>query len=575
MKRRILLSFLLSFGCTSILLSSCGESSTSFTSSSSQQESTSQTSSSSSSTLSYDENWTPGDEALLDATQPTIKNPSGDYSAPINKLRASNQKEGLPSKGQANILVAPIQFKDDDLSSMASEIVYKDPDLYNLNQAYFGQDNSYPSVSEYYDYMSNSSLKLSGVITPIVTLEEDYSYYLNIIGNATDTKESLYTQILNYVYNYLFVETKTYYDQDFDSNDDGKVDGIVLAYDWPSFKSDTGYQMQSSSDQAIVEEFFNSDTYFYKDIKEYNELLQVNSFTFTSGKYISSYYLDSSDNATYGTNDSHEFIKQVGRMMGLEDYSDRVGKTINGSTVYRAPLGNLDMMEVGVGELNPFDLYQLGYIEPQKVFTNNFSTTQTIELTEENNTLLLGYKDTGIYGEYLLIQLYDGTTDINSKDSSSPYYLNYSAVSDIGIKVYKVDSRLVRGINEFELFEDEVDYSKTGLDAKGNQVKYSYDYAFTNDYDNKYAEQGIVFEFPILELLKKDESNRHAVNKLFSYTSSDLFKEGDVFGDSSSSTGFYRSFKFDGDGYSRDTLGVSFKVTSLSSSNATITIERI
>jgi len=560
MKRKVI------FGLSIILLSNMILTSCDKTSSN-------QTSDITSSGLTYDSSWEPGGESLTDAVQPEVKNPSGEYSAPISKLRASQEKIGLPNKGQANILVVPIQFKGDDASVMASEIVYTSAELANLDIAYFGTSNEYPSVSEYYSLASNNQLKLSGVVSPLVELEYDYSYYLGLVGNGTTTPFELYVDILDYVYEYLFVTTETYYDQDFDSNDDGKVDGIVLAYDWPSFKSDTGYSMDDSSSQTIVEQFFNSETYFYHDIKEYEKDLKVNSFTFTSGKYISSGFVNGSS-YTYSTQDSHEFIKQVGRMLGLEDYSDSVGKTIDSSSVTRAPLGSTDMMEVGVGELNPFSLSLLGYLTPQKLFASSVTSDVSVTLNSENDTLLLGLTDKGIFSEYLLIQYYDADSRINELDHTSPYYLGYSSISESGVRVYKVDARLVRGLDDYELYESEPDYDALGTDRKGEQRKYSYDFAFTNDYENHYSSYGISFEFPLIQLLKKDETNRHAVDSTFNYTSADLYKEGDSFG-GETDTNFYRNFKFDGDGYTRDSLGLSFKVSSLNDDGAVLNIGRI
>lgn len=529
-----------------------------------------QPSSSSVSSSSSSSSWQPGENAIDGAEQPYYK--SEDLVADLNdlgKMRLSQDKFGLPQKGKANILVVPVTFLED-----SNDEKFTSNQLTNLKSAYFDSevsDNSYPSVKAYYADISNGELDIDGVVSPSITLPDNAISYLERAYLEGETK--IKTEILEYIYDYLFEETQTYNLADFDSNKDGKIDGIVLAYGYPSFKDDTLYQASDSSSQAIFANLFNSDTYFNCDFSYYWKESKVNSFTFTSGKYIESFYI----NPTSGTynkasRDSHEFIKQVGRMLGLEDYSDLTGNA-NGN--YRAPLAGSDMMEIAVGSHNPFSLYSLGYIQPQKLVASQVSSSVDINLTEDNSTLILETKDNGIFGEYLMVQLYT-PTGVNKLDSTSPYYLNHQTSSQLGIRVYKVDSRLVRGYDDYELYEDSIDFDASLINSKGEEVKYRYDYAFTNSYTNKYSSYGIGFEFPLVEILKKDESNRHMLSSSYTYSDDDMFYQGDVFGDDTPSE-FYKNFKFDGDGYNREALGLKFTVKTLNKTNnsATITVERI
>ena len=59
----------------------------------------------------YDNSWTPGANAI-EVLQPTVKNPQASLSA-LNKMRLSQNRLGLSSLGQSNILVVPVEFEGD------------------------------------------------------------------------------------------------------------------------------------------------------------------------------------------------------------------------------------------------------------------------------------------------------------------------------------------------------------------------------------------------------------------------------------------------------------------------------
>jgi len=508
----------------------------------------------------YDENWAPGEKALADATPVSVKNPTGDFSSPINKLRKSQGNQALPSKGEANILVVPICFSGDITSTTYA---YSTSDLKQLETSYFALDllnsEDAPSVREYYAISSNNELNLTGVVTPVVTLPESYVNYLYSAIYSTSYAQAKY-DIMSYVYDYLFVQTETYYLKDFDSDDDGRIDNIVLAYSYPSLEDDTYF----STDSTYVNQFFSSDTFLHEDFSSFeDESIPVNSFTFTSGRYTSSYLIDASGGASKAQHDSHEYIKNIGRAIGLEEYSDNTG---NSSGVYRSPLGETDVMEIAIGEQNPFSLYLMGYQEPTKVLSGSLDENGTsLSLSASSPTILLANEDDGAFGEYLLINFYDPSSAINKFDAEGPYYLGHAALGEHGIKVYKVDSRLAK---KYDGYYHLYDAAPSFLEGD------VYDFAFTNNYVNDHAEEGITYNFPLVELLKKDETNRHMLDSNNPYAATDMFYQGDVFGDEDSVSRFYYDFSFDGRGLSQNRLGASFEVTSLSKDGATIRLWR-
>lgn len=503
----------------------------------------------------YDYNWKTGDNAL-NATQPTIKNPVGNFSE-LNEIRRSQNRVGLPSKGQANILVVPLTFKDD-----TDDMLFTDADLEDLSETYFSEFtiHGYPSVATYYKDSSFDTLSLSGVVSPVVCLPDTFINYILKIGN--NSKESVYNEIVDYVYQYLFVETKTYYIGDFDSDNDMSIDAISFVANYPftaSFGSDT-YDI-------IVQSFLGVDNVYFSDsINDVNKT-PVNSFSFTSDQFRSE---------MFNGHDSHVFINLVGRMLGLDDYSDKVG---NESTYYfRAPLGYMDMMDGMIGDHSPFSKYQLGWIEPTLISATDIDEDGlTIELnpsSKSKDALILYTGSHNKFGEYLIIDYYT-PTKLNQKDSTQSYLYGNTLFSQSGIRVYKVDARLVKGYGDnFYLYEGNVDFNEQLTLVDGTKVNYVYDYAFTNNSVNDYYQYGITSDNPLVSLLSKTGINRHLMDFSYSLTNDDLFLEGDGFGLIDQIEGFYKNFRFNGNGKQGPLLNIIFEVVELKDT-AKITLRRV
>lgn len=493
--------------------------------------------------------WEPGENAIEGATQPAFKDPTGSRSS-IGEMRKSQGNNTLVSTGTANLLVVPVVFSDGYYS-------YTDAKLNALQNAYFDAEatsTTLPSVANYYAQSSYGRYNLSGVVAPTVKL--DMTYYDGLQDAIIQGINYVISEILDYVYNYLFVETETYRIDDFDSDNNGKIDGIVLAYSWPlglAFSS----QLDSTS-LAYYEYFFCSDTFFASELS--TSSAQFDCTTWTSG-YI------------YGitgvSNDSHEYIRQVGYMLGLESYTDSTGDS---SGNYRAPLAGMDMTDGRILDLNPFSKYQLGWINPT-VYTASDLTTSGTEITLQpsqsaDSYILLATEDTGVFGEYLLIDLYT-PTGLNAPDSNTTYVYSAYGVKGFtvpGIRVYKVDSRLIQHSGSAYTVLDEAPEDVSGSDGC------VYDFAYTNDGTNDYESYGVLDNFALVEQLSSNGLNRHMTSSSVTLSDSDLFLEGSAFGSEDQAEGFYQDFRFDGNGYEGPLLGISFTVDSVSASGATLTL---
>ena len=129
----------------------------------------------------YDSSWIQGENAITNNI-PSIKNPNGECTT-INELRRSQNNIGLPTKGDANILVVPIDFLGDFANQIFTnvDVTYTDKDLSNIEKTYFADisNNIFPSVKSFYKASSFNKLNLNGVVSPVVTLPKEYKDYLS------------------------------------------------------------------------------------------------------------------------------------------------------------------------------------------------------------------------------------------------------------------------------------------------------------------------------------------------------------------------------------------------------------
>lgn len=486
----------------------------------------------------YDSDWTPGDDALANNVQPEVKNPQGSIND-LGKIRKSQDKNALPQSGQANILVVPVEFKD-----AGKGLAYEDGDLDKIQTDYFGPSNGlYPSVSDYYSQSSFNKLSLSGVVTPEkIVLPHTLEEYGTLIANSSQGK--VFADISTYVYNYLFNETKTYYEQDFDSDDDGKVDNIALVYKFDIYDSNLVNNLNSNQGKLIslATQFHNSLTSYEGD----------------STPALNSYSWVNYDLSTREENGSRYYVQQAGLALGLPSLDDASGT--------RSPMGGTTMMDAGYNDLDAFSKYQLGWIEPRKIKTSDINEDTVINLKDfesSGETLLLSYKDAGLFDEYLLVDYY--TRD--GLNVSSDNTLNAN-----GIRITKVDARLVRGNATYSLYEGNLDFESETVDFKGDKAKYVYDYAFTNASTNPYASYGIFQNYALATILDPEGINRHMTSSI-ALNGDALFQVGDEFGKESDIEGFYHNFAFDGNGFDGPKLGLTFSVDSLDS-EAVLTVRK-
>jgi hypothetical protein len=246
----------------------------------------------------------------------------------------------------------------------------------------------------------------------------------------------------------------------------------------------------------------------------------------------------------------------------------------------RATLGFQDMMQGAIGDHNPFSKYQLGWIEPKIISANSLPQegleVSITDLTTSGDAILLYTGEFNEFGEYLLIDMYYPTTILNRANTSNYGPYQSTMYSARGVRVTKVDARLVRGYgNRFNEFDGKTDFNDWTKLPNGEITQYIYDYAYTTNSVNNYYNYGITANYPLVALLSKKASNRHLVDASIELSHNDLFKAGDVFAKTDSVDGFYKNFRFDGNGQNGPLLNINFQVEEFINNKANLKLWRV
>lgn len=463
----------------------------------------------------------------FDISQPSVTDPQGTVNE-VGQMKATTSTNALPQSGEANILVVPVHF------SGSSDTAWTSSQIAAVNDLFFGDGEL--SVANYYSTSSYGKLSLSGVTGPAtngLTLElslEDYTALVSTYG-LSDT----IARITDWVVQQIFVSdlTRTLDWHDFDADDDGRIDMIQLVFP------------EAPYDGSTVTNTLQAPSIYF-DVEGDESGLDVGCVAWAPYYYVSTR--------------PGLFYNMVGQALGIERTDDVTG---DADSVYRAPMGNTDVMDsYVVTDQSSFAKFSMGWIEPDQYTAEDIpddGLTITLSPFESSGEcVLLSYeKQDDSFGEYLLLDFFT-PTGLNSEDLSTVF-------TQGGIRVLKVDSRLAveQGGRWYEYSGD---YNFT--DGTG------YDYAYTNSGTNDYYSYGITANYPLVTFLDSSNFNRHMTDYSLQLTSDDLFQEGEGFGTSGHSWDTYVNFEFDGDGYNGPKLGITFTVDEVTSTSCTITLRR-
>ena len=324
----------------------------------------------------------------------------------INQYEVSSfGKSGLPSTGKFDVLVIPVEIKD---NPFPSDYVSKLDLVFNGTASATG----WQSVASYYYTSSWGILDITFDIAPKYTTLNNKSYYQ---GFSDEGDQYAIVEALN------GLNSQIDYSQ-YDSNNDGQIDSVIFIYSVAYSDSDPWWAWVYSAQYGVANSLGlldgkKFDYYFWASYTFMNDSLQG-----LSGLVVN----------------AETYVHELGHLMGMPDlypYSD---------TLQFGPVGGFDMMDYNSGDHGPFNKLVYGWLQPLLATTGSYQVTLDAYSTDNdglNNTLLIPYRasdlnDGNAFDEYLLVMFYT-PNGLYTGHLGTPYVLN-----NAGIVIYHVDARM-------------------------------------------------------------------------------------------------------------------------------------
>lgn len=324
----------------------------------------------------------------------------------------------LPSTGDVNLLVIPVLLPDyqtidldgdgkDDKENVRS----------NIQEAFFGKDVAYESVSSYYEKSSYGKLKLKGTVTDWFDISTSGLPFTNAVSIDVQDTFDVVESAIEWCKNILHMDMTQY-----DTDKDGYIDGVWLIYSCPNY-TNGGPRTDENNYWA------------YTSWGNQNEDGDVTSPIYNLFGWASYDFLFEG----YGKSklDTHTYIHEMGHFLGLNDY-------YSDSSQY-SPIGRVDMMDGNIIDHNSYSKMLLGWTKPYLVTGN--AEIDLYSMENENACIVIPDDDYAgedgkfdPFGEYLLLELY--TNDhLNYKDSKEAVLNRPLAMNGKGVRIYHVDKR--------------------------------------------------------------------------------------------------------------------------------------
>ena len=511
--------------------------------------------------------------------------PAGDdapHYAPTEYTYASYIKNNCypisstPAVGQTKLLVIPVWFTD---STNFINIAKRDGVRDDIRKAYFGteEETGWRSVKSYYEEESHGKLTINGVVANWYECGESYTKYA--IDDQADSKGSVpkTRALLDRAMSRYFADNPGDDKKNYDCDEDGYIDGIMLIYAAPDFQA-----MNSSSSTNLW-------AYCYwiqdKSVKKKNDP-GVNAFFWASYDFMygsatvkshtgSSY---SNGDTSFSSVDAHTYIHEMGHMFGLVDYYDY--------TKQYDPAGGFSMQDSNIGGHDPFSSFALGW---GQAYVPTSSTTINLKPFATSGELIVLKPNPNSYSyspfdEYLALEYYT-PTGLNNFDATHKYmsseHKDYSMGSQIpGIRLWHIDARLLypqtlTNGGHYTFNEDFVVTDPSFSNTYGVTLMMSNTY-----YKNGASELDYISplgrtysDYNLLQLIRKSKSyNAKVPNKsanAFSATS--LFTMGDTF----TMNDYQNQFENKGLFNTGLELGFAFEVNGCMEDFASITITKL
>lgn len=334
----------------------------------------------------------------------------GDVTPIETAANETGVTRGLPSVGNPKVLVIPVAFTD-----------YKaDANMKGtLEKAFFGtsEDTGWESLNSYYKKSSYGKLDIGGMVTDVYNTGKSSSYYENQYTGENSPEYEIIEGALEHF------DSQINY-ADYDTDNDGYIDGIYLVYTAPVDFDNANFWW------AFTYEYY-TETPTYYDNKE------ADFYMFLGYEFFS----ETPASKTSLTINCETIIHETGHLLGIDDYYDYDdSKGVDGG------IGGGDMMDANVGDHNAFTKLLLGWVDPY-VVTGNCSLTLS-SFGASGDCVMICKNKADPFSEYYIIDYY-------TPDGLNAMEKGYSGLfSESGVRVYHVaatmksDSSQIYGIWE-------------------------------------------------------------------------------------------------------------------------------
>ena len=449
--------------------------------------------------------------------------------------------DNCPLTGSPKLLIIPIWFND---SNNFIDTSKKDTVRSDIQKAYTGStsDTGWQSVKTFYETESFGKITLSATVADWYNVNESY---LNYAPESAVTKT---VSLVNSASNAYFTSHSSDSRKNYDSNNDGYLDGVMLIYAAPdmqalgveSYGNLWAYCYWTSNYSNKTSP--TADVFFWAS---YDFLYGSNAASKTGHSYSRGY-------TEHGvTIDTHCLIHEMGHVFGVEDYYD-YSDQFN-------PAGGFSMQDANVGGHDPYSVMAYGWAEPyipdrtMTISIGDFQSTHDFILLANHE--LINSSDSNKFSpfdEYLLIEYYT-PTGLNKFDSDYQYRDSYpQGPSEPGIRLWHVDARLCR-------------YSSITT-IPSSDVQHVMSNSYGGDHGSPFGES--YYDYNLLQFIRKDTSKTYQPTG--DLDDGNLFKAGDTFTMSTYGAQFVNTGKMN----DNKALGWSFRVDSITAAGATITVTK-
>ncbi len=421
----------------------------------------------------------------------------------------SNNKEDynyMPSVGDVNILVVPIDFEDGvDITSQH---------ISDLKNSFFGNNYStgWESLTSYYYKSSYGKLNINGTITDPVQLKDSKNY----MTTFDDGEKSI--DIEDKVLPAVMDDIELLYDlTNYDYDNDEIIDGIYFVYNVDVYNKDSSQEIQYENNGYYNDrDSFWAYTSWYIGPNKYDEM-DIYQFVWIGLDFF--YYgpcleklSDEGDNLL----NTETIIHETGHMMGADDYYDYS----NGQAGSNLGIGEDDMMDSNYGDHNAVTKILYGWINPT-IITSGTHEIELDSFAKNGDCVIISpywNDETNILSEFFIIDYY------NYDGLDGPSYLRDSRTTRInGCDV--IEGFISNGIRIY--------YVNANADKANMGTQYYTGTYFTYDNsDSPYAFITLVNKFSSLY----GTSDFTTADKKASESS--LFDEGEIFTPNTSSIGY-------------------------------------